>query len=163
MQGFTSCWRLVDWQKDLASRVSSILMELCELEVFLLSWPGPSQSSSLESSPGKYCSGRSCHCTGGHFLWIDWYVNKWEVVFVFWKPLNPQKLYWILQWPPKWKIFTTTKNFTFLPGRWFSSKKNTSRSLGGTKQFFWGGTQGLCHFFHNLTLRKRDRLNREIM
>ena len=36
MQFLTSCWRLVDWQNDnldLASRVSSILLELCELEV----------------------------------------------------------------------------------------------------------------------------------
>ena len=93
MQCLTSCWRLVDWQKDsldLASRVSSILLELCELEMFLLSWPGPSQSSSPGSSPGKYSSGHSrschCHCIGGHFLWIDCYVNIWEVVFVFWKP-----------------------------------------------------------------------------
>ena len=49
MQFFTSYWRLVNWRKDsldLASKVSSILLELCELEVFLLSWPGPSQSSS---------------------------------------------------------------------------------------------------------------------
>ena len=53
MQCFTSCWRLVDWQKDLASRVSSILMELCELEMFLLSWPEPSQSSSPGSYPGN--------------------------------------------------------------------------------------------------------------
>ena len=44
MQCFTSCWRLVDWRKDsldLASRVSSILLELCKLEVFLLSWHSP--------------------------------------------------------------------------------------------------------------------------
>ena len=79
MQCFTSCWRLVDWQKDLASRVSSILMELCELEVFLLSWPEPSQSSSPGSSPGKYSSGRSrscpCHCIGGHFLWTNSYAE----------------------------------------------------------------------------------------
>ena len=46
-QCFASCWRLVDWQKDLASRVSSILMELCELEVFLLSCPGQSRDSPL--------------------------------------------------------------------------------------------------------------------
>ena len=49
----------MDWQKDsldIASWVSSILLELCELEVFLLSWPGPSQSSSPGSSPGIYSS-----------------------------------------------------------------------------------------------------------
>ena len=59
MHCFTSCWRLVDGREDsldLASRVSSILLELGELEVFLLSWPGPSQSSSPGSSPGKYSS-----------------------------------------------------------------------------------------------------------
>ena len=42
MHCFTSCWRLVEGREDsldLASRVSSILLELCELEVFLLSWP----------------------------------------------------------------------------------------------------------------------------
>ena len=53
MQCLTSCWRLVDWSKDsldLASRVSSMLLKLCELEVFLLSWPGPSQSFSPGSS-----------------------------------------------------------------------------------------------------------------
>ena len=36
----------MDWKKDLASRVSCILMELCELEVFLFSWPEPSHSIS---------------------------------------------------------------------------------------------------------------------
>ena len=127
MQCFISCWRLVDWQKDLASRVSSILMELCKLEVFLLTWPEPSQSASPGSSPGKYSSGRSrscpCHCIGGHFLWIDWYVNKWEVVFVFWKQLNPYKWYWILQWHPKWKIFTTKKTSLFYPEDGVHKKK----------------------------------------
>ena len=62
MHCFTSCWRLVDGQEnslDLASRVSSILLELSELELFLLSWPGPSQSCSPGSSPGKYSSCRS--------------------------------------------------------------------------------------------------------
>ena len=138
MQCITSGWRLVDWQKDLASRVSSILMELCELEVFLLSWPGPSQSSSPGSSPGKYSSGRSrscpCHCIGGHFLWIDWYVNKWEVVFVFWKQLNPYKWYWILQWHPKWKIFTPkklnffTRKMVFIKKNFMVSRRNQTLS-----------------------------------
>jgi hypothetical protein len=50
-------WRLVDRQEDsldFASRLSSILLELCEVEVFLLSWPGQSQSSYPRTSPGKY-------------------------------------------------------------------------------------------------------------
>ena len=59
---------------DLASRVSSILLKLCTLEVFLLFWPGPLQSSSLGSSPGKHYSGPTrncpCYCIRGHFLWL---------------------------------------------------------------------------------------------
>ena len=48
----------MDGQEDnlnLASRLSSILLELCEVEVFLLSWPGPSHITVLFSSdlPGK--------------------------------------------------------------------------------------------------------------
>ena len=46
MQCFTSCWRLVDWQKDLASRGSSILMELCFSWRFFSS-PGQSRHSPL--------------------------------------------------------------------------------------------------------------------
>ena len=56
------CWRLVDRQEDsldFASRLSSILLELCEVEVFLLSWLGQSQSSYPRTSLGKY-SPRRC-------------------------------------------------------------------------------------------------------
>ena len=76
MQCFISCSRLVDWQKDLASRVSSILMELCELEVFLLSWPGrhsllllgaPQENIPLavaEAALAIVLEGISCELTG---------------------------------------------------------------------------------------------------
>ena len=36
---------------DLASRLFSILLELCEVEVFLLSWPGPSHGNILRAAP----------------------------------------------------------------------------------------------------------------
>ena len=56
---------LVDGQEgslDLAKRLSSILLELCEVKVFLFSWPGPSQSSSPWNSTGKYTSSRRRIC-----------------------------------------------------------------------------------------------------
>ena len=158
MQCFTSCWRLVDWRKDsldLASRVSSILLELCELEVFILSWQGPSQSSSPGSSPGKYSSGRSrscpCHCIGGRFLRIGCDVNKWKVVFVFWKPWNPYKLYWILQWHPNWKILTQKKLHFYTPKMVFIQKnfmvfrRNQTLSVSKFWSFSHSVTQSLIH------------------
>ena len=73
--------RLVEGQEDtldLASRLSSLLLELCEVEVFLLSWPGPSQLSSPRTSTGKYSSGhcRSCHRHWKASLVIGCDVNK---------------------------------------------------------------------------------------
>ena len=130
MQWLTSCWNLVDWQKDslhLASMVSFILLELCELDVFLLSWPGPSQSSSSGNYPGKYSSGRSrscpSYCIGRHFLRIGYDVNKLKVVFVFWKSLNPMKMILDSAMASKMKNINPKKNFIFLTQRWFSSKK----------------------------------------
>ena len=128
MQCFTSCWRLVDWQKDLASRVSSILMELCELEVFLLSWPEPSQSSSPGSSPEKYSSGRnrsfSLQLYWRAFL-VNWLVCKqMRSCLCILETVKPLKIILYSEMASKMKNIYHEKNFTFLPGRWFSSKKN---------------------------------------
>ena len=134
MHCFTSCWRLVDGREDsldLASRVSSILLELCELEVFLLSWPGQSQPSSPGSSLRNYSSGRSrscpCHCIGGLFLWLAvmWTYEKSSLYSGNHK--NSKKLFGFcngIQNEKYWPI----KKFTFFPRRWFSSKKKSMAS-----------------------------------
>ena len=148
MQCFTSCWRLVDWQKDLAIRVSSILMELCELEVFLLSWPVRSQSSSPGSSPGKYSSCRSrscpCPCIGGHFFWIDWYVNKMRSCLFILETVKPLKMILDSAMASTMKNIYHKKTLLFYPEDGFHPKK-TSWSLGGNKPFHTAKVSRTCN------------------
>jgi hypothetical protein len=50
------------------------------------------------------------------------------------KTVKPLKMILDSAMASKMKKYLPQKNFTFLPGRWFSSK-NSSWSLGGTKPF----------------------------
>ena len=120
----------MDCQKeilDLASRVSSILLELCELEVFLLSWPEPSQSASTGSSPGKYSSGRSrscpCHCIGGHFLWIGYDVKKMKSCLCILETIKPLKMILDSAMASKMKNIDPKKTSLFYPEDGFHPKK----------------------------------------